>query len=245
MAPLNLQDPLVALGLLFAIAFAPPLLFAYSLRNAERHRREPWRAVAKAFLWGVVGAALIAIVAEEWLISMFPDKEHAFRIGLAGATVVLPFSSVVIAPLVEETAKMLGLVRLRDRDPEMEDGLIYGGMTGLGFAAIENVVYIATAFYFGGQGVALMTAAYRGIATVSLHGAASAFAGYGLWQARFRGKQGLFFLYFALAVLLHAVYNALASLDVAIAALAAAVLAIGAYVRVRRRVVQLDRAWRA
>ena len=218
------------LALLVLVAFAPPVILAIRLRNAERHRREPWRVLWQAFAWGAIGAALLSILVES------AAERSLGRERLWGLSVTI----VLVAPVVEEVAKALGLRGIRDADPEPEDGYIYGGAAGLGFAAAENTLYILSAALFAGEEHAFATALYRGIATVALHGAASAFAGYGLWQARFGGKLAPAFAGVGLAIALHVGYNALSALATGWAALAAAAVAVVAYMLMMRRVAVLD-----
>jgi RsiW-degrading membrane proteinase PrsW (M82 family) len=222
------------LVLLLAAALAPPVILSIRLRNAERRRREPWRVLWRAFAWGATIAAAIAVVAETLLDRSF-----------AGAAIIgsgLSVTVVLVAPIVEEMAKTLGLGVIRDPDPEPEDGYIYGGAVGLGFAATENTIYILAAFALAGQETAFVTALYRGVATVALHGAASAIAGHGVWRSRADGRMGWAAWGLLAATALHVSYNALAGLAAGWATLAAAGVALVAYLRIVRRVRVLDEA---
>lgn len=220
--------------LLVGVALAPPIILAIRLRNAERHRREPWRVLARAFGWGATVAAALAIVLETMLAPVFAGRTFWF----ASFSVAV----VLAAPIIEELAKAIGLRLVDDRDPEPEDGYIYGGAVGLGFAATENVIYVATAFAFAGEEVAIATAFYRGVATVALHGAASAIAGHGIWRARYGGAPAWALWGVLAAIGLHVGYNALAALALGWATLAAAFVALVAYLRMVRRIRQLDEA---
>jgi RsiW-degrading membrane proteinase PrsW (M82 family) len=216
--------------LLLLVALAPPVILAVRLRNAERRRREPWRALWQAFAWGALGAATGAILIEDALEGVLGPARWW------GLSVLIVF----VAPVVEELAKALGLGFVRDRDPEPEDGYIYGGAVGLGFAATENTIYILSAALFAGEESAFATALYRGVATVALHGAASAIAGHGVWRARHGGPRAWAVWGIGIAILLHVAYNALAALALAWASLLAAAIAVVAYMRMMRRVAALD-----
>lgn len=240
------MDPLQLL-LLFAVALAPPVILSYRLRNAERYRPEPYRVLAQAFAWGAFLAAAIAIVAQYALLKYF-GASWFFD---ARLTIMV----VLVAPIVEELAKALGLRLIRDDHPEPEDGYIYGGAVGLGFAATENAIYIMYALALAGEDSAIATALYRGVATVALHGAASAVAGHGIWRARYGGpvaKRGAdvaaatwghswWALWgIAAAIGLHIAYNALSALSLPWATLLAAGVAVVAYLRMMVRVRALD-----
>ena len=218
--------------LLVLAALAPPIILAWRLRNAERHRREPWRVLVRAFVWGATFAALLAIALETLLRGRF-DRVH---LGDPRLTLTI----VLLAPLVEELLKALGLRLIPDAHPEPEDGSIYGGAVGLGFAATENAIYIVTAYLLGGAEIAMATALFRGVATTALHGAASALAGHGVWRARYGGAPWAAAWGLGGAVLLHAAYNGLAAWTPGWATLGAAGIAVVAYLRMMRRVRVLD-----
>lgn len=236
---MSLVATYTVLSLLLLLAFLPPVLLAVRLRNAERRRREPWRAIVQAFLWGALGAALASIVLEGY-IGEATGGADVFFLGF-------PLTIVLLAPVIEEVAKAVGLFTIRDDDPEPEDGLIYGGVVGLGFAATENVVYVLGAFVTGGQEQAFATALFRTVATVGLHGAATAITGYGVWGARYGTRQGSWLVSLLGAVALHAGYNALVTkagtggaFRQAVPTLLAIVVALVAYRRILRRVRALD-----
>lgn len=228
-------DPLVGFLLLLVITVLPPILFAIYLRNAERHRREPWRGVIKAFVWGGTVAVFLAVVAQLVFAPLVDGFDPYFAANISLATILL-------APVTEEIAKGLGLLFVRDNDPEPEDGYVYGGILGFGFAATENVLYVAAALLLQGQEIAMITAMYRGVVTVALHGAASAIAGAGIWRAKYEGGLVLAVAGLLLAILLHGVYNGLVSAAPPLAALLAAVGAVYTFWRIRKRVKMLDRA---
>lgn len=220
-------DAALLVAAVFVVSLLAPLLFLVRIRNAERRRREPWRAVLLAFAWGAFGATALAYVGEVYVMGTDP-----FPAGLYG----LPILTVVIAPLVEEAAKGLGIAFIRDEDPERHDGYIYGAAAGLGFAFVENLYYAGATFLIAGQDAAFAVALFRGIATVCLHGAATAYTGYGLWRLKYGGNPFPLLVCFPLAVALHAAYNALASIAQAGAALAALLLAVFVYRRIVKRV---------
>lgn len=233
---------LVGFVLLVLASFLPPLFFAVSLRNAERHRREPWQGLAKMFLWGAFGAAFLAALVEAAIFAFLPGAgetspiltEREAQIGLGLLAVAF------VAPVVEETIKALGMRWVRDEDPEPEDGAIHGGMIGLGFAGTETAFYISIAYGLGGLEAAAATALLRGVATVSLHGAASAIAGHGYYRQALGRRPGAFLGALLVAMLFHGAYNLLASIDALWALGGAMVLALWTWVWIRRRVRRLD-----
>jgi len=229
--------------LLVLFTFLPPLVAARWLRNAERRRPEPWRRILVAFLYGAIVAVAISAFLETVVL------KRAFGAGapqlLVGA-VSVDVLAVLVAPIVEESAKGVGLLFLRDNDPEPENGYVYGGVVGLGFAASENLLYVTAAFLTGGQQEALVLGIYRGVATVALHASATAITGRAAWRLRFASpwwRRALGALVFpfalALAVLVHATYNYIATSAEA-GALLAVVFALAMMAWVRSRIRELD-----
>jgi hypothetical protein len=123
----------------------------------------------------------------------------------------------LFAALPEETIKIsvLAVIALRARDfDEPMDGVVYGTAVGLGFAALENLLYVV------GSGMQWETVAImRGVLSVPLHGALGAVAGAYIARARFGGALGahsrgrwrrprLFLLAWLIPLVLHGVFDA-------------------------------------
>lgn len=220
--------PLVV-ALIVLVAFAPPALLAWRLRNLEIIRPEPWRGIVIAFAWGATGAVAASILVETWFLDVPLTGLRAGFIGL-----------VLVAPIVEEILKAAGLGLVRDDDPEPEDGYIYGAIAGLGFAATENVLYVITSLTLGGITSGVTTLLYRTIATVTLHAAATAWTGHGIWQARRTGRYSRIPLYLLAAIALHAAFNWLTTYGLLLGAAAGILLAVHSYRRIERRIRSLD-----
>jgi RsiW-degrading membrane proteinase PrsW (M82 family) len=127
------------------------------------------------------------------------------------------FYYLIVGP-VEETVKLLA-VRLyayrSDRFDAVIDGAVYGAMAGLGFATIENALYIFQGvepaqldFGLGLIGVGGQITAVRALAGPG-HVIYSAFAGYYLGLAKFnRENRGPIVIKgLLIASLIHATYN--------------------------------------
>jgi RsiW-degrading membrane proteinase PrsW (M82 family) len=150
-------------------------------------------------------------------------------------------SAVIVAPVVEEATKALGLRWVEDLHVELEDGLIYGAAAGLGFSATENLLYGVSALLDGGVGAFVATIAIRTVSSSLLHATASALLGYAVWKRRAgRGSILTILGFYALAALVHAAFNFAATIQLVgtlIASIAFAMLGFGL---VRRRVRKLD-----
>jgi RsiW-degrading membrane proteinase PrsW (M82 family) len=165
-------------GAIIGSAVAPALLLLWLVVAADS-RPEPPRVV-----WIAAGlSAAIAIpvgVLEVWLQRHIP---------ITGNATLAPFEKAFfLAGLPEEIVKVsiIAAVALRSRDfDEPMDGVVYGTAVGLGFALVENVLYVLSA-KTEWESVAIM----RGVLSVPFHGALGAIAGAYIARARFGGALG-------------------------------------------------------
>jgi RsiW-degrading membrane proteinase PrsW (M82 family) len=161
-------------GAIVASAIAPALLLLWLVVAADS-RPEPPRVVWTAVILGAV-VALPTGFLELWLqhVSITPNPWLA-----VGA------STFLFVGIPEETAKIsiIAAIALRARAfDEPMDGVVYGTAVGLGFAAIENLLYLESAGTAWGY-----TAMMRGVLSVPFHGALGAIAGAYIARARFGG----------------------------------------------------------
>ena len=202
-----IADP--AIALLTAASVVPALLLAGYVWRSDVTAREPLSLLAATFLLAVLTAGFAAVV--NGLV------QPAFSsLGIVG---MILFFYVVVGP-VEEAVKLLAVWLYAydaDRFAAVIDGAVYGAVAGLGFATIENAMYIGRAVgEVGGVSLGLELIGIGGdiTATRALAGPGhviySAFAGYYLGLAKFnpenRGPivvKGL-----VVAALIHATYNA-------------------------------------
>jgi RsiW-degrading membrane proteinase PrsW (M82 family) len=127
-----------------------------------------------------------------------------------------PFlATVVIAPVIEEFTKPLALhlKSVRNNLDELEDGLIYGAVAGLGFSATENLLY-GYSFLSEGIVVFLVLMVVRSFGGCLLHASATALTGYGYGKTVMKHSSLFGVLpYFILAIFLHGFYNFLLSYE--------------------------------
>jgi RsiW-degrading membrane proteinase PrsW (M82 family) len=139
-----------ALILAAAAALLPLPVLVAAFMWLDRYEPEPWRHLAFAFAWG----ACVATAAAYFVNTVGDSLVKA----LAGRNSTL--SAILVAPPVEELSKaapvflLLGLTLLGRRNIHgVVDGIVYAGMSAIGFAFTENILY------FGGQYV---SAAHNG-----------------------------------------------------------------------------------
>ncbi len=243
------QETIFTALILVGAAFIPSLIYLWWVRNAEKIGRQRWSNLFKTFSWGAIFAVVIAVVLSlafsGFIFSTELQREYQF---LADRTIQSLILVCVIAPIVEEFAKVLGVFSVKSKIYEIEDGLVFGAACGLGFAATENLLYETNTFITEGFGTAFITIVIvRSISSALLHGSASAMAGYGISKGMFKGKNS-FIPYYLLAVFMHGSFNFLASINQMfegrlplLALIVAFVFAITAIRFVRGKIIALDR----
>jgi RsiW-degrading membrane proteinase PrsW (M82 family) len=179
---------------LIIIALAPVLVIAVYIYLRDRYEREPIGQLVLALTAG--GLITIPVIfVETWL--SFPLE---FMEGMASAA----WSALVVAAMTEESFKFLALMILfwNNRNfNEKFDGIVYASFIALGFAGVENILYVAD----GGTGVGLV----RAFTAVPGHALFGILMGYQAGLARFYPAERNRRLFYALAlpVLLHGLYD--------------------------------------
>jgi protease PrsW len=164
-------------GFIAACAIAPALLLLW-LVIAGDSRPEPPRVV-----WTCVALGAVSVLPVAWIeLSLLHHLTVSFNPLVSAGE-----NALWIAAVPEETFKVgiIAAVALRSREfDEPMDGVVYGTAVGLGFAAVENFLYVR-----GNANLALV-AGLRGIMSVPFHGALGAIAGAYIAGARFGGAPG-------------------------------------------------------
>lgn len=134
------------------LALVPLGICLLGLHWVDRWEPEPRSALLFALLWGAgisVGITLLA----------GPFVGQALQALLPGMAPEL-MAPVLVAPLVEETAKALGVLILvfvrRSHFDGPVDGVVYAGTVAAGFAFTENILYFGSSLLTtGGLGAEL------------------------------------------------------------------------------------------
>jgi RsiW-degrading membrane proteinase PrsW (M82 family) len=202
--------PGALVGALVALLPVGPVVAAFLW--IDRWEPEPPRTLLLAFLWGACFAALTAL-----LINGVAALVAEPVLGVGGSDVI---GAVAVAPVVEEAAKglfLVGLLVRRRREFDgIVDGVVYAGLVAAGFAFSENILYFGRAFVedsMVGQTSGVVTIfVLRGVFSPFAHPLFTAMTGIGAGIAsRARttaGRVTAVAVGFALAVVLHALWNA-------------------------------------
>jgi len=195
--------------LLFVLAFLPPIIYAVWIRNTEKYNREKFVPLFLCFMWGATVAIVASVILELILrVSIYVSFENSSRLSLVLILFIAPFAEELTKPLA------LRLKNVKKNLDELEDGLIFGAVAGLGFSATENLLY-GYGFLSEGLLVFLILMSIRSVGGCLLHASATALTGYGYGKSIIREKSILRVIpYFIVAIFVHAFYNFLVSFDI-------------------------------
>jgi RsiW-degrading membrane proteinase PrsW (M82 family) len=247
------MDIVLVFLILILSSFIPPLAYMVWLRNSERFSKEPMAQVLKVFIWGAIFGVIIASIlsyAVLMVIDSAVDRPYLF--GWDRDIFITLLLVIIIAPLVEELAKGVGVYTAHYEITEPEDGLVYGASAGLGFAATENLLYGTLAYYMGGLEVSLFLIGLRSVSSAFLHASASSVMGFGIGRSIVSEGRYKVLPFYLLAVLMHGAFNFIASLQdffsgeimgisfAVIALIIAIVFAVSAITIVRLKIMKVD-----
>ncbi len=194
-----------SIGVLAALSAIPAVALVAFVWYRDPTMREPFLPLAATFVLAVLFASFAALI--NGLLSA--------PFGLVPVVGLPLFFLLVVGP-IEETVKLLAVRVFAYRQPSFDaviDGAVYGAVAGLGFATIENLVYIARAqTAAAGTGMEPFAATATALSRAFVgpgHVLYSSLAGYYLGLAKFNpGKRGPIVVKgLTLAALIHAFYN--------------------------------------
>ena len=209
-------EPVV--GVLVGLSAVPAFLLAAYLWRWEVTPNEPLTLLVATFVLAILFASFAAVLnpvgraAVSFLLRPLGLVTPAVVLGLLVNTVVF---FLIVGP-IEEAVKLLAVRLWAYRDARFDavvDGAIYGAVAGLGFATIENALFITQPIGSAATTVDIIGESAPIAATRSIVGPGhviySAIAGYYLGLAKFNPDHAgpLVVKGLGIAAILHAVYN--------------------------------------
>jgi RsiW-degrading membrane proteinase PrsW (M82 family) len=175
-------------------SLAPICIILFYIYFRDKYEREPLGLLLKSVVAGMLVVLPILFV-ERLLMALMPALG---QIGTAA------YHAFVVAGTTEEAFKFLVLYLLIWKSPsfnEQFDGIVYAVFVSLGFAAVENVIYVME----GG----MQTAMLRALTAVPAHALFGITMGYYLGIARRYQELRSSYLIRALLypILLHGIYD--------------------------------------
>jgi RsiW-degrading membrane proteinase PrsW (M82 family) len=190
-------------------AIIPMSVYLFLIWKFDKYDREPFKFVFANYLWGAIGAIVLALIGSilfTSFVSLFIKDELTLS----------RFGAVVIAPIIEEITKGLFLiitVTSRKFD-NITDGIVYGGAIGLGFGMTENFLYFISFGTSVPNWISLVIV--RSLFSAVMHCVATATLGAFFGFAKFKSTGMKIFLGFTglfIAMTIHAIWNLTLSFD--------------------------------
>jgi len=182
-------------------SLAPVFIILFYIYFRDKYDKEPLGLLLKALLLGIV-VVIPVIFVERLLMNMMPQSNK-----VAAAF----YHAFIVAGSTEELFKFLALYLLVWKSPsfnEKFDGIVYAVFVSLGFAGVENVLYVLD----GGMQTALM----RSLTAIPAHAIFGIIMGYYLGIAHMYKELKGPNLARALLVpiLLHGIYDFILMVDI-------------------------------
>ncbi|WP_317367433.1 PrsW family glutamic-type intramembrane protease [uncultured Tyzzerella sp.] len=189
------------MGRLLYICIAPIVIILLTVYIKDKYEKEPIKLALTGTFYGIVIA--VPITFTEKYITSFAPPQHSIYYPF--------FISFIVASFVEETYKyiiLMFLIYKNNNYNEPFDGILYAVYISLGFAIIENILYIFNPMIGG-----LYTAIARAIFSVPAHAIFGVYMGYYLSKEKFfKHKMKIFSL--IIAIFIHGVYDLLLFPDI-------------------------------
>jgi protease PrsW len=170
-----------------ALALAPGFAIILFILYKDRYNREPRLNLIVSFILGCV-----AIFPAIWFETKFSSTIDGTQAGVA-------IFSYAVVGFSEEFSKFLGLrfysFRQRSFD-EPFDGIVYSVMVSMGFATLENVLYVMK---YAELGMGLQVGLQRMFLSVPAHATFAVVMGYFVGKAKFDSANGFLLMLIGLA----------------------------------------------
>ena len=171
---------------LLALALAPGIAIVIYIYLKDKHEREPVSLLLISFIYGVFSTAITLSVS-------YPLN---LIVTINEANVVHQFGNAFFkVALVEEFSKFIFIRFILYNNKNFNepfDGIVYACMVGMGFATLENVVYV---FHYGAP-----TGFMRMFTAVPAHATFAVLMGYFLGKAKFTHRKEIYYSVIALLV---------------------------------------------
>ena len=158
---------------LLALALAPALFIMVYIYAKDKYEREPISLLLKNFGLGASASVIMTLVIGAFGNVFLPVTDPE--------SVVQQFvKAFIVVALVEEFSKYVIVRYYAQRNKEFDepfDGIVYAVMVAMGFAALENIMYV---FQFG-----MTNGIVRAFTAVPAHATFGILMGYYMGKAKF------------------------------------------------------------
>ncbi len=160
------------------LSVLPSIILFYVVWKGDRYEKEPPKLLIKLFLFGMlttISAAIIEFIGSDVILAFM---DHS-------GMVYILIENFLIVAMIEEAGKYLVLKKVTWKHPAFNytfDAVVYSVAASLGFATLENILYIAD----NGLGVAII----RALFSVPGHVIDAIYMGYYYGLARYADAYG-------------------------------------------------------
>ena len=184
---------------LIAISIAPIILILIYIYRRDKYEKEPRKLLIKAFIFGAL--TVIPILFIETALGNYWNNKYNFP---SNQMLTAAYNAFIAAASTEEIFKyaVFFLIIWKNKNfNEKFDGIVYAVYISLGFAAIENIMYVLQ----NGIGTGIM----RAFTAVPAHTMFGISMGYFLAWAKFRPEKRVLYIILSLLVpiVLHGFYD--------------------------------------
>lgn len=180
--------------LLLALALAPGAAIALYIYLKDKHEREPLGLLLLSFFYGVLSVFVTLLISMplEWILINKQSAAELFADAFFKVALVEEFSKFIFIRFI--------LFRNKNFN-EPFDGIVYAAMVGMGFATLENILYV---YQFG-----IPTGILRMFTAVPAHACFAILMGYFIGLAKFTHRKNLYYSLLALlaATVFHGLYD--------------------------------------
>ena len=181
---------------LLILAIAPSMLIIAYVYFKDKFEKEPWTLLLKNFILGGTVSVLLTFIIGGLLTKFLPTLE-------SNSILDMFIKAFFVVALVEEFSKYLIVRFAAQRNKEFNepyDGIVYAVAVSMGFAALENVLYV---YSYGFE-----TGLFRAFTAVPAHATFAILMGYYMGKAKFYENRFLLnMIGLGVATLFHGAYD--------------------------------------
>ena len=181
--------------ILLLLSVLPAALLIIFIYRQDKYQKEPFKSLLKAFFGGMLAVVFTIITVKiiDYTIGLIPYLNQTVF-----------YDSFITAGIPEELCKFLVFMIFIWHDKNFDeyfDGIVYASFISLGFATVENIMYVLP----GG----IATGVVRALISVPAHFLFAVIMGYFLSLAKFSNgkKAGYIILGLVIAMIAHGLFD--------------------------------------
>ncbi|MFW5647451.1 MAG: PrsW family intramembrane metalloprotease [Candidatus Alkaliphilus sp. MAG34] len=181
---------------LIIISITPTIALGIGIYLTDRRDKEPWSLLLRIFLMGALSVIPVIIV-----------QKVLLSINIFSGLLSIAYTAFIVAGLIEEFFKrsvVIHGVYKDERFDEKLDGIVYSVFSALGFATVENIMYVIFR-YTGNYYVGIL----RGLLSVPGHMLFGITMGYYLSLSKYTEDPALKSHYYKMSLVIPAILHGL------------------------------------